>query len=220
EIRHLVLDPGGAALHPGLALCRPHLDGGADHPNRLHLLLGLSGNPGLRAGADAGAGGHGRRHLLRFRLRHRRHRRRGTGRAGRRRRHRLRLLAVLLPAVGRAADRVPAHDAPALEAGWHGAPGLAMPLAPHEAKVRAAMASQSPKSPIDPVKLDKLAEVAIKVGLQLQPGQDLVLTAPVAALPLVRRIAAHAYKAGAGLVSPIFSDEEITLARYRHAPDA
>ena len=31
---------------------------------------------------------------------------------------------------------------------------------------------------IDPVKLDRLAEVAIKVGLQLQPGQDLLLTAP------------------------------------------
>ena len=38
---------------------------------------------------------------------------------------------------------------------------------------------------IDPVKLDRLAEVAIKVGLQLQPGQDLLLTAPVSALPLV-----------------------------------
>ncbi|HEY0919728.1 aminopeptidase [Devosia sp.] len=82
------------------------------------------------------------------------------------------------------------------------------------------MASQSPRSPIDPVKLDKLAEVAIKVGLQLQKGQDLVLTAPVAALPLVRRIAEHAYKAGAGLVQPIFSDEEITLSRYRNAPEA
>ena len=72
-------------------------------------------------------------------------------------------------------------------------------------------------NPIDPVKLDKLAEVAIKVGLQLQPGQDLILTAPMSALPLVRRIAEHAYKAGAGLVQPIFSDEEITLARYRNA---
>ena len=75
-------------------------------------------------------------------------------------------------------------------------------------------------SPIDPVKLDKLAEVAIKVGLQLQPGQDLVLTAPMAALPLVRKITEHAYKAGAGIVQPIFSDEEITLNRYRHAADA
>ena len=68
---------------------------------------------------------------------------------------------------------------------------------------------------IDPVKLDRLAEVAIKVGLRLQPGQDLLLTAPAVALPLVRRIAEHAYKAGAGLVTPFFSDEEVTLARYR-----
>ena len=68
---------------------------------------------------------------------------------------------------------------------------------------------------IDPTKLDRLAEVAIKVGLNLQPGQDLLLTAPSVALPLVRRIAEHAYKAGAGLVTPILSDEEITLARYR-----
>ena len=73
---------------------------------------------------------------------------------------------------------------------------------------------------IDPVKLDRLAEVAVQVGLQLQPGQDLFLTAPVTALPLVRRIAEHAYKAGAGLVTTLLSDEEITLARYRNAPDA
>src|SRR6202051_4851498 len=72
---------------------------------------------------------------------------------------------------------------------------------------------------IDPVKLDRLAEVAIKVGLNLQPGQDLLLTAPSAALPLVRKIAEHAYKAGAGLVTPILSDESVTLARYRFAPD-
>ena len=69
---------------------------------------------------------------------------------------------------------------------------------------------------IDPVKLDRLAEVAVKVGLQLQPGQDLLLTAPSVALPLVRRIAEHAYKPGAGLVTPFLSDEEITLSRYRY----
>src|SRR6478609_7153692 len=68
---------------------------------------------------------------------------------------------------------------------------------------------------VDPVKLDRLAEVAVKVGLQLAPGQDLLLTAPAAALPLVRKIAEHAYKAGAGLVTPFLSDEEITLSRYR-----
>ena len=68
---------------------------------------------------------------------------------------------------------------------------------------------------IDPVKLDRLAEVAIKVGLQLREGQDLLVTAPAVALPLVRMIAEHAYKAGAGIVTPILSDEELTLARYR-----
>ena len=74
-------------------------------------------------------------------------------------------------------------------------------------------------APIDPVKLDRLAEVAIKVGLRLQPGQDLLLTAPAASLPLVRRITEHAYKAGAGLVTTFFSDEELTLARYRYGHD-
>jgi len=72
---------------------------------------------------------------------------------------------------------------------------------------------------IDPAKLDRLAEVAVKVGLGLRPGQDLLLTAPAIALPLVRRIAVHAYKAGAGIVTPILSDEEMTLARYRHGHD-
>jgi aminopeptidase len=72
---------------------------------------------------------------------------------------------------------------------------------------------------IDPVKLDRLAEVAIKVGLALKPGQDLLLTAPTAALPLVRKVAEHAYRAGAGLVTPILSDEAIALSRYRFGHD-
>ncbi|WP_374828984.1 aminopeptidase [Paenochrobactrum pullorum] len=77
-----------------------------------------------------------------------------------------------------------------------------------------------PENIIDPVKLDRLAEVAVKVGLRLREGQDLVITAPVCALPLVRLIAKHAYQAGAGLVTPFFSDDQIALARYQHANDA
>ena len=73
---------------------------------------------------------------------------------------------------------------------------------------------------IDPARLDALAEVAVKVGLQLRPGQDLLLTAPVEALPLVRRIAEHAYRAGAGLVTPLLSDPEVALARYRSGSEA
>ena len=77
----------------------------------------------------------------------------------------------------------------------------------------------SSPSPVDPVKLEKLAETAVRVGLQLQRGQDLVVTAPIAALPLARLITKHAYLAGAGLVTTFYGDEEATLARYRHAPD-
>ena len=72
---------------------------------------------------------------------------------------------------------------------------------------------------IDPILLDRLAEVAVRVGLQLREGQDLLLTAPAVALPLVRKVAEHAYRAGAGLVTPILSDEVVTLARYRYGHD-
>jgi len=75
-------------------------------------------------------------------------------------------------------------------------------------------------APIDPVKLDKLADIAIKVGLGLRAGQDLYMTSPIGALPLARRITAAAYKAGAGLVTTVFSDEVMTLARYRYGSDA
>src|SRR5579875_505286 len=68
-------------------------------------------------------------------------------------------------------------------------------------------------------KLDRLAEVAVRVGLGLRPGQELVLTAPTDALPLVRRIVVQAYKAGAKIVTTLLSDDAVTLARYQHAPD-
>ncbi|WP_273691043.1 aminopeptidase [Ketogulonicigenium vulgare] len=78
----------------------------------------------------------------------------------------------------------------------------------------------SEKAMIDPAMVDRLAEVAVKVGLRLKAGQDLVLTAPTTALPLVRRIVAHAYAAGANVITPILSDEAITLARFENGHDA
>lgn len=73
---------------------------------------------------------------------------------------------------------------------------------------------------IDADKLDRLAEVAVRTGVNLAEGQELVITAPIEALPLVRRIAVHAYKAGASLVTPMFNDGEITKARYARGNDA
>lgn len=69
-------------------------------------------------------------------------------------------------------------------------------------------------------KLNRLGEVAIRTGLGLAPGQQLVMTATLDALPLVRRITEHAYRAGASLVTTFFTDEESTLLRYRYGSDA
>ncbi|MED5267591.1 MAG: aminopeptidase [Candidatus Thermoplasmatota archaeon] len=73
--------------------------------------------------------------------------------------------------------------------------------------------------PFEPEMLDRLAEVSIRVGLNLQPGQDLIITAPVEALPLVRRLAAEAYRNGAGIVTTMLSDDDLALARYENASD-
>ena len=72
---------------------------------------------------------------------------------------------------------------------------------------------------IDALHIDKLAELAIRTGLALEPEQDLLISAPIESLPLVRRLCVHAYKAGAGIVTPIFTDPEIILSRYEYASD-
>jgi aminopeptidase len=68
-------------------------------------------------------------------------------------------------------------------------------------------------------KLDRFARVAVHVGLNLQPGQELVISATTEMMPLVRRITEHAYKAGALLVSTLYSDDETALARYKFAAE-
>src|SRR5579871_730093 len=68
-------------------------------------------------------------------------------------------------------------------------------------------------------KLDQLGRVAIEVGLGLKAGQELVMTAPLEAVPLVRRITEHGYRAGASLVTTLYTDDETTLMRFHHAPD-
>ncbi len=60
----------------------------------------------------------------------------------------------------------------------------------------------------------------MRVGLNLRAGQELLLSAPVEALPLVRRITEHAYRAGALLVTTFYGDDACALSRYRQAPDA
>ena len=73
-------------------------------------------------------------------------------------------------------------------------------------------------------RLDLYAELAVRVALNLQPGQRLLIIGPLMnggvsleAAPLVRRIAASAYRAGAELVEPLWGDEPLQLARFHHA---
>ncbi len=72
---------------------------------------------------------------------------------------------------------------------------------------------------IDNENLDKLAYLSIKRGVSLQKGQNLLITAPLESLPLVRKICAYAYKEGANIVTPLFSDSDITLSRFKYARD-
>ncbi len=69
-------------------------------------------------------------------------------------------------------------------------------------------------------KLDRFALVAVRVGLNLREGQEVVLSASLDHLPFVRRVVEQAYKAGAHAVTVLYGDDETTLARYRFAPDA
>ena len=75
------------------------------------------------------------------------------------------------------------------------------------------------KYQIDENKINKLANLAVKRGLGLQKGQNLLITSPIEALPLVRKITEHAYKIGAGIVTTLFSDPDITLSRFKYADD-
>jgi aminopeptidase len=72
--------------------------------------------------------------------------------------------------------------------------------------------------------LKAYADLTVRVGLNLQPGQRLLIIGPLAnggvsleAAPLVREIAAVAYAGGAPLVEAIWGDEPMQLARFAGA---
>lgn len=74
--------------------------------------------------------------------------------------------------------------------------------------------------------LSAYGELAVRIGLNLQPGQRLMIIGPLAsggasleAAPLVRAIAESAYRAGAPLVETLWGDEATQLLRFQHAPD-
>jgi aminopeptidase len=67
-------------------------------------------------------------------------------------------------------------------------------------------------------RFEKYADLAIRVGLNLQQGQRLVIRAPVEAVELTRVLTAKAYDLGSPFVDVVYSDEELELIRFQHAP--
>ncbi|MEZ4605375.1 MAG: aminopeptidase [Deinococcales bacterium] len=66
--------------------------------------------------------------------------------------------------------------------------------------------------------LKDYAELIIKVGINLQKGQRLLIRAPLEAKELVRELHIAAYRVGSPLVNSLFQDEELGLIRFQHAP--
>lgn len=74
--------------------------------------------------------------------------------------------------------------------------------------------------------LRRYAAAAIRGGLNLQPGQRLIITGPrttggvsLEAAPLVRAVVRSAYEAGSPLVEVWWGDEEVAKIRFAAAPD-
>ena len=68
--------------------------------------------------------------------------------------------------------------------------------------------------------LTLLAKLAVHVGADLQPGQDVLVTAwdPQQA-PVARAVAEEAYASGARYVSVVYWDGPVKASRLRHAPE-
>ena len=74
--------------------------------------------------------------------------------------------------------------------------------------------------------LDKYADLAIRVGTNLQPGQRLFIKGPlnkmgtpITTAPLIRAIVKKAYQAEARLVDVTWHDDELELIRMKYAPE-
>lgn len=66
--------------------------------------------------------------------------------------------------------------------------------------------------------LNEYAKLCVKVGINLQKGQPLVINSPVEGAEFVRLVAKHAYAAGAKQVHVNWNDEDLTKMKYENAP--
>jgi aminopeptidase len=67
-------------------------------------------------------------------------------------------------------------------------------------------------------KLDGYADLLVRRGVALVDGQELVITAPVDAADFTRRVVRAGYAAGAGHVTVIWGDDEVSRLGYENVP--
>lgn len=67
-------------------------------------------------------------------------------------------------------------------------------------------------------KLEKYAELTVKVGVNIQKDQTLVINGPVGGADFVRLVAKKAYEAGAKYVHVEWNDDDLARLRYDLAP--
>lgn len=71
----------------------------------------------------------------------------------------------------------------------------------------------------DDTRLKRYADLAVRVGVNLQPGQELLIQGWVEHAPLVRALADAAYEAGARYVHAHYIDQHVRRSMIRHADD-
>ena len=69
-------------------------------------------------------------------------------------------------------------------------------------------------------RLDRYAELAVRVGANLEAGQTLFLLGSIEHAPLIRALTRAGYAAGARYVDVQYSDQHIRRALIEHGPDA
>ena len=68
-------------------------------------------------------------------------------------------------------------------------------------------------------RIDSYAALVVRVGANVQPGQEVLLMADVAHAPIARAVAEQAYVAGASRVRMEYSDPYVRRSALRHAPE-
>lgn len=68
--------------------------------------------------------------------------------------------------------------------------------------------------------IDRYANLIVRTGVNVKPGQEMVVQAPVETCEFVRLLVKHGYAAGAGHVTVIWNDDAVTRMTYENVETA